>query len=113
MRRFRLLLAAFALTFSTVAFASVDNSYKNNKGPISSQVEHMISDSNLVIEEDFYVTVIFKITKDKKIEIRSIESPHAGVNSFLKGRLENQRLYGNSWDTAKIYELPVKVQAKR
>lgn len=111
MKRFRLFLAAFALTVSTAAFANVNSSFED--GSISAQIEQMLSHSDLIIEDNFTVTVIFKVTENRKIEIRSIDSPNAEVNEFLKKRLENQKLYGNSWDMDKIYELPVKVQAVR
>ncbi len=115
MKRFRLFLAAFALTLSTAAFANSNSSFdlEERRATISDQIEQMLSDSGLVIEEEFTVTVIFKVNEESKIEIRLIDSPNEEVNSFLKRRLENRKLYGNSWDAEKIYELPVKVQATR
>ena len=115
MKRFRLFLAACAVTLSTVAFANSYTSFelKEGRATISDQIEQMLKDSDLVIEEEFTITVIFRVNEERKIEIRLIDSPDEKVNSFLKRRLENQKLYGNSWDAEKIYELPVKVQAKR
>ena len=115
MRRFRFFLAAFALTLSTATFANSNSSFdfEERRATISDQIEQMLSDSGLIVEEEFQVTVIFKVNENRKIEIRLIDSPNEEVNSFLKRRLENQKLYGNSWDTQKIYELPVKVQATR
>lgn len=115
MKRFKLFLAAFALTISTVAFgnASSEFNFEENRRNISHQIEQMLSDSGLVIEEDFTVTVIFKMTGERKIEIRAIDSPNEEVSDFLRKRLENQKLHGNSWDINKIYELPVKVKANR
>lgn len=115
MKRFRLFLAVFAMTLSTAAFATSNSSFdfEERRGTISHQIEQMLSDSGLVIEEEFTVTVIFKVDKERKIEIRLIDSPNEEVNSFLKRRLENQKLYGDSWDFEKIYELPVKVQPTR
>ncbi|WP_324721379.1 hypothetical protein [Salinimicrobium sp. HB62] len=113
MKCFRQFLAAFVLTVSTTAFANSNANFGERWEPISFQIEKMLSDSNLVIEEDFTVTVIFKVNAERKIEIRLIDSPNEEVNQFLKKRLENQKLYGNSWDAEKIYELPVKVQATR
>ena len=115
MKRFKVLFAAFALTFSTVAFANSPSElgYEERRGSISHQIEQMLSDSGLIIEEEFTVSVIFRINDERRIEIRLIDSPNEEVNNFLKKRLENQKIYGNSWDTEKIYELPVKVQANR
>ena len=113
MKRFRLFLAAFALTVSTATFANTNFDFEDRSRSISDQIEQMLLDSGLVIEEEFTVRVIFKVNEDRKIEISLIDSPNEEVNSFLKKRLENQKLYGNSWHSEKIYELPVKVQASR
>lgn len=113
MKRFRQFLAAFVLTVSTATFANSTTTLEEKWEPISTQIEQMLSDSDLIIEEEFTVTVIFKVNAEKRIEIRSIKSPNEEVNLFLKKRLENQKLYGNSWFSEKIYELPVKVEAKK
>ncbi|MHA6279956.1 hypothetical protein ACXYMT_07225 [Salinimicrobium sp. CAU 1759] len=113
MKRFRQFLAAFVLTVSTATFANSTTTLEEKWEPISTQIEQMLSDSDLIIEEEFTVTVIFKVNAESRIEIRSIKSPNEEVNLFLKKRLENQKLYGNSWVSEKIYELPVKVEAKK
>lgn len=114
MKRFRLFLAAFALMLSTATFANSNSEFDfERKESISHQIEQMLSGSELVIEEDFTVTVIFKITEDQKIQIRRIDSPNEEVKDFLRKRLENRKLHGSSWDTEKIYELPVRVQSNR
>ena len=115
MKRFRLFLATLVLIFSTAAFANSNSEGDTEKrrGTVRHQIEQMLSDSGLIIEEDFTVTVIFKIDEERRIEIRLIDSLNEEVNIFLRKRLENQKLYGNSWDDERIYELPVKVQATR
>lgn len=106
-------LAALLFSLSTAAFASSNYHCEIKWDPITFQIEEMLSHSDLIVEEGFTATIIFKVNADKKIEIRLIDSPNEEVNSFLKRRLENQKLYGNSWDVKKIYELPIKVQATR
>ena len=111
MKTLKLLLVAFAITLSSTAFA---NTFGGSKTPgVSGEIQKMISQSNLVVEENFTVTVFFKVTSDKRIQIRSISSPNAEVNAFLKERLENQKLNGASWTADKLYELPVKVESRR
>ena len=113
MKNFKHFLATFAILLSTVTFAKSGSFFEDRWEPISAQIEQMLSDSNLIVEEEFTVTVIFKVNAERKIEIRMIHSPNEEVNRFLKKRLEKQKLYGNSWDAQKIYELPVKIEAKR
>ena len=113
MRRFKLLFVAFALTLSSAGFANPTSDFENKTGSISAEIEKMLKDSELVIEEEFIVTVYFKVTDERKIDVRSITSPNEEVNEFLKKRLQNQKVYGKSWFTDKVYELPVKVEARR
>ncbi|WP_029035017.1 hypothetical protein [Salinimicrobium terrae] len=113
MKNLKLFLAAFVFTVSTATYANPNFTFEEKNRSISDQIEQMLLDSGLVIEEEFTVRVIFKVNEQRKIEIRLIKSPNEEVNSFLKRRLENQKLYGNSWDVEKIYELPVRVQATR
>ncbi len=113
MRHLRLLFVAFALTLSSAVFANPTSDFEDKGGSISAEIEKMLKDSNLVIEEEFTVTVFFIVTEERKIEIRSIASPNEEVNEFLKKRLQNQKVHGKNWFTNKIYELPVKVEARR
>lgn len=114
MRHFKFLLAAFALMLTTSTFANFDSSYEEaRKGSISYEIQKMLKDSNLVIEDNFTVTVTFTVNEEKKITIQRIDSPDEVVNEFLMTRLANQKLHASFWDTGKIYELPVKVLSKR
>lgn len=112
MRHFRFLLAAIALVLSTSAYA-FDFDNEGRKGSISSEIEKMLKQSNLTIDESFTVTVIFKVTEERKIEIQKVSSPNEEVNEFLMKRLDNQKLHGPSWDSKKVYELPVRVHSRR
>lgn len=113
MRHLKFMLVAFALTLCTGAFANSSSDYEVKRGSISYEIQKMLADSDLVIEEEFTVKVVFKVNQENRIEIRSISSPYEKVNEFLQRRLEDQKLHGSSWDTEKIYALPVKVQARR
>ena len=113
MRHLKFMLVAFALSLCTGASANTSLDYEVKRGSISYEIEKMLADSDLVIEEEFTVKVIFKVNQDNRIEIRSIISPNEKVNEFLQRRLEDQKLHGSRWDAEKIYELPVKVQSRR
>jgi hypothetical protein len=110
MKNLKLLCVASLLVLSNSVFAA--NSSKG-KTPLTTEISRMLEDSKLIIDEEFTVTVFFTVTEDRRIELRTIQSPNEEVNEFLKKRLENRKLYGDSWFTEKIYELPVKVQARK
>lgn len=111
MKRLKFLLVAFAITLSTASFANTVKEEGPSREPVSAEIQKMLSDSNLIIENEFVVTVIFKVTEDRKINVQSVKSENEEVNEFLRKRLQNQKLHGDNWFTEKIYELPVKVQA--
>lgn len=113
MRNFRFLLAAFALMLTTSTFANFNYDFESKRGSVSYEIEKMLRDSNLIIEEDFTVSVIFTVTDDKRIAIQRVSSPNEEVNEFLMKRLNHQQLHGTSWYTDKVYELPVKVHSRR
>ncbi|NJW51664.1 hypothetical protein [Salinimicrobium oceani] len=111
MKNFKNLLIAFVVAFSTtISFA--ENAEIEKGEAISLEIEKMLRNSDLIIEEDFTVKVIFTVTSDKRISIEEISSPNEEVNEFLRKRLDQQKLHGASWYSNKIYELPVKVQAR-
>ena len=112
MRNLKLLFVALSLTFCATTYAGSVNP-KENRLPVSAEIGKMLTNSNLVIEKNFTVKVVFKVTGDRTIDIRSITSPNEEVNAFLEKRLQGQKLSGNGWFTEKIYELPVKVESKR
>ncbi|WP_029037841.1 hypothetical protein [Salinimicrobium xinjiangense] len=113
MKKFRLILAAFALVLTSSTFANSNAGYPAANEPIPVEIEKMLKDSNLIIEDSFTVTVIFKVTADKRIEIQNVSSPNEEVNTFLERRLDNQKLHGKNWFSNKIYELPVKVESRK
>ncbi len=113
MKNFRLFFAAFALMLTTSTFANPAFYPETNRGSITYEIEKMLKDSGLIIEEEFTVTVLFKVNEDHKIVIHAVKSPNEEVNEFLQKRLDNRKLHGDGWSVDKYYELPVKVQSRR
>lgn len=108
-----MLLAALAITVTGTIYAGPMEDGEERNGSVSFEIEKMLSDSGLIIEEEFTVTVLFRVNNSKRIEIHSIKSPNEEVNAFLRTRLENRKLRGDNWFKNKYYELPVKVEARR
>ena len=113
MRHFKFFLLALCVTFSSSIYAANSTEGEPKRSAISYEIEKMLKNSDLVIEEEFKVTVVFRLNSEKVIEIRSITSPNAEVNEFLKERLEGQVLHGKQWSAEMLYKLPISVQAVR
>ncbi|GAB2774451.1 hypothetical protein [Salinimicrobium soli] len=109
MRHFKLMLIAFAMTMVS---AYANNDY-GKKQPVSAEIQKMLTDSDLSFDENFTVTIYFKVSDDHRIEVQAVQSPNEEVNEFLQKRLQNQKLHGANWNSEKVYELPVRVQAVR
>ena len=113
MRHFKFFLLAVCLTLSSNFYAKTSSEVKPKRSAISSEIQKMLKDSDLIIEEEFKVTVVFKVNSEKKIEIRKINSDNPEVHEFLKQRLEGQQVYGDQWTAEMRYNLPISVQAVR
>lgn len=113
MRHLKSMLVVFAVVVSTALYANPEKApfeAGSNKTSISYEIEILLRNSQLVIEEDFTATIIFEVTRDNRVNIRTIKSPNEEVNKFLEKRLQDHKLKGDGWFTEKIYELPVKVR---
>lgn len=113
MRQFKFLLAAFAFMLTTSTFANLNSDYKVGKESTSYEIQEMLYGSDFITDEDFTVKVFFKVTEDNRIAIQRVNSPIKEVNEYLMKRLENQKLNSSSFDSEKVYVLPVKVQSRR
>lgn len=113
MRTLKLLLVAVLMTTGTMALANPTSNPGKTGKSVSYEIEKMLHKSDLVIEDDFMVTVRFTISESNEILIRSIKSENEEVAQFIMERLNHRKVSGKSWDQDKLYELPVKVQAKR
>lgn len=102
-----------AMTMTTAVVANPDRKSADTKRSVSYEIEKMLDKSNLIVEDDFMLRIVFSISDDREIQVRSINSDNEEVNEFLMRRLENQKVYGKSWVAGKIYSLPVKVEAAR
>ena len=111
MKTLKLFLVAIALTMTSATYANSADGGKSSK--VTLEIQKMLGESNLVIKEEFTLTVLFSINSEMKIQIRSISSPDETVNEFLRSRLEGRQLTGSVWSTGKVYSLPVKVAGKR
>ncbi|WP_424494517.1 hypothetical protein [Salinimicrobium sp. GXAS 041] len=111
MRHLKLLFAVVAMTMTSLMAANPDP--KGGAKSVSSEIEKMLINSNLIVEDDFTLRMVFSLSEEKEIKVHSIDSENQEVNDFLMKRLQNRRVFGRSWVKGKIYELPVKVEAVR
>lgn len=113
MRHLKLLFAAVAVTLTTSVVAN------NNPGPVaenksvSYEIEKMLAKSNLIVEGDLTLRVLFTISEDKEIMVKKIKCDNEEINEFIMEKLQNRKVFGKNWVEGKLYELPIRVQAIR
>ena len=113
MRHLKLLFAAVAVTLTTSVLAN------NNPGPVagnkcvSYEIEKMLAKSNLIVEGDLTLRVLFTISEDKEIMVKKIKCDNEEINEFIMEKLQNRKVFGKNWVEGKLYELPIRVQAIR
>ena len=112
MKHLKLILVVAVMAMSSMAFANPETAFVDDKGSISFEIEKMLSNSNLIIEKELNVKVIFILSEDRRIQIYSIESENEKVNQFVHKRLQDKELAGTSLEVAKYYELPIKVKGE-
>lgn len=112
MRNFRFVLSILALMSFSIASAGSLTGVGGSERSLSVQIGNMLEKSNLIVEEEFTVKILFRLDEAGEIQIHSIDSPNAKVNEFLRRRLEGRNLKGEAWAKSKYYELPVKVEAQ-
>ncbi|MFD2516786.1 hypothetical protein [Salinimicrobium flavum] len=112
MKTLKTVFVALAICLTTSMFADSNPVSKEvSTTSISQEIEKMLFDSQLVIEEEFKVTVIFQVTGDKRIEILSVNSPNQEVNTFIQRRLQNRKLHSECLSSDQIYALPINMQS--
>lgn len=112
MKHLKLMLVVAVMAMGSVAFANPGAALDDDRNSVSYEIEKILKDSNLVIEKEFKVKVVFILSEDRKIQIHSVKSENEEVNQFLRKRLQNKELTGKGWNTGKYYELPVKVEIR-
>lgn len=113
MTHFKSYIAAtvFALGTTLMTAGTIETTAGPN--PLSNEISHLIQKSDLIIEDDFKLKVLFRLDEEGRIQIHSVKSEDKEANEFLVKRLDNQKLHSKKWITGKLYELPIKVLGTR
>lgn len=113
MRHVKLMFAAIVMTMTTAVVASTNPAPVAGNKSVSYEIEKMLAKSNLIVEDDLTLRVVFTISEDKEIMVKKIKSENEEINEFIMEKLQNRKVFGKNWVEGKLYELPIKVQATR
>lgn len=113
MRHLKLFLVAVIMAMSTAALANPKEKFVNDRTTVSYEINEMLKKSNLIIEKSFNVSVLFEVGEGKRIQVIRIKTENKEMKDFLMERLQNKQLSSAGWDEGKVYELPIRVEAKK
>ena len=111
MRKFRLILAAALLVVSGNLFAN-DLDKTDPQKSLSTQIWERLKDNNLALgkAKELTATVLFTVNSEKEIVVISVETVDSNLESFVKSKLNYQKVELEDVILGKMYKLPVRVK---
>lgn len=111
MKKFKLVVALVALTFTTLSFASEKNPVA--KKELRTQIVSILGDSVEKVGEDIVeAEVSFTLNDKSEIVILSVKSDNEQVERIVKGRLNYKKVDVKAVNEGKIYRMPLKIVNK-
>ncbi|NJB37507.1 MULTISPECIES: hypothetical protein [Flavobacteriaceae] len=109
MKRVSLFLAA-AFLFVVTASANTTEPAKVAK-QLSGEIHSMLEGNSFKIEKDLTANVKFTINAEGEIVVLSVETADAALESFVKGRLNYQKVDVQNVVEGRYYTVPVRIEA--
>lgn len=111
--KFKTLIVAFLLGFSSIASASNEKPVDKKEIMISitKDVEKLLKKSDLELKITETATVKIMINSKNEIVVLSVDTDNNQVDSFVKSRLNYKKVSAKA--TSEVYTLPIKVLASK
>ena len=111
MRKLSLVVVA-AMLLATGNVLANDTKSENPTKSLSSQISAMLSENNFSGEQaDLTAQVRFTLNTDGEIVVLSVSTDFEKMESFVKNKLNYQKVNLNAVKEGKIYTIPVRVKA--
>ena len=111
MRKLSLVVVAVMLLATGNVLAN-DTTTENPTKSLSSQISAMLSENNFSEEQsDLTAQVRFTLNTDGEIVVLSVSTDFEKMESFVKNKLNYQKVNLNEVEEGKIYTIPVRVKA--
>jgi hypothetical protein len=111
MRKLSLVVVAVMLLATGNVLAN-DTTSENPTKSLSSQISAMLSENNFTEDHnDLTAQVRFTLNNDGEIVVLSVSTDFEKMESFVKNKLNYQKVDLNEVEEGKIYTIPVRVKA--
>ncbi len=108
MRTIKTLLLVVAITFSSVLSASTEPT-KAEHAVIAKKIEKILKNPRFELSEEVLVYVYLVFNKDNEMVVLSVDSKNEVVSSFIKSRLNYNKLIADGIEKNEKYVLPLRI----
>jgi hypothetical protein len=107
----KVLVLAVAFTFSGVLAASTNPDKKtgDETNSVTEKISKLLENPSVDLKYDASATVMLTVNMDNEIVVLSVDAENKDVASFIKARLNYQKLDGSFDAKLKAYKVPVKI----
>jgi hypothetical protein len=110
MRKVSLTLVLAAMLATSSVFA-LESGSTDPKTDLSTQIGKLLEKNSFVIKEaDLTAEVLFTLNRDHELVVISVQTEDAVLDSFVKGRLNYQKVQVSSFKEGKMFKVPVRVK---
>ncbi|WP_115462505.1 hypothetical protein [Winogradskyella aurantiaca] len=113
MKTLKVLLLAVAFTFSGALSASTEPVKKTaeKSNEISKTVSKLLENPSFQIDDELNAMIILTVNQENEIVVLSVDSDHETLESYIKNRLNYEKLDTDFSGKQKTYKVPVKVKS--
>lgn len=114
MRKFSLVFAAALLLTIGNAFATEGSKeFENPKAKICAQISDLLDDNSFNLQETEELTafVQFTLNSEREIVVLSVKTQDDRLESFVKARLNYQKVGDLNMVQGKVYQVPIRITA--
>ncbi len=108
-----IIVAAMLLSAGSLFANNVDN--VNPSKDLSAQIGQLLEKNQLIVDEnsEAFASVLFTLNDDKEIVVISVYTDDEKLESFVKSRLNYQKVTvsGNDFREGKMFRVPVRIKA--
>lgn len=112
MKTLKVLVLAVAFTFSGVLSASTEPAKKavEKSSTISTKVSKLLEAPSFEVKENLKAMVFLTVNQENEIVVLSVDSEHEWLESYIKGRLNYEKLDADLSKSQKTFKVPVTVR---
>jgi hypothetical protein len=105
---------AAAFVFSGVLSASTEPAkvtIANSDSSVSLKVSKLLKNPHLRVEKDLSATVLITINQENELVVLSVDSEHEVFESFIKNRLNYEKLESNFDGKGRTFRVPITLKS--